>query len=83
MRGSDTAELIFDGCEVPNGEEITVRLQDSNTHSEACREYTRSSGQWSSGPHVWFGPRTTSSVWRTSWVSFSSFIHIDPVDLIT
>ena len=32
MRGSDTAELIFDGCEIPDGEEITVALRESGAH---------------------------------------------------
>ena len=31
MRGSDTAELIFDGCEVPDGETV-VGLPESDTH---------------------------------------------------
>ena len=38
MRGSDTAELIFDGCEIPDGEEVTVALPNSDTHCEAFRE---------------------------------------------
>ena len=31
MRGSDTAELIFDGCEVPDGE-VAVGISESDTH---------------------------------------------------
>ena len=38
MRGSDTAELIFDGCEIPDGEEVTVALPKSGTHRETFRE---------------------------------------------
>ena len=32
MRGSDTAELVFDGCEVPNGEKVTVGLPEPDTY---------------------------------------------------
>ena len=32
MRGSGTADLIFDGCEVPDGEAVTVAPSESGTH---------------------------------------------------
>jgi len=38
MRGSDTAELIFDGCEVPDGEEVTVALFESQVLIERLSE---------------------------------------------
>jgi len=37
MRGSDTAELIFDGCEVPDGA-VTVALFESQVLIERLSE---------------------------------------------
>jgi len=52
MRGSDTCELIFDNCEVPEGQgqELDIALL---AHELSIRECIRKSKQGCCCTHVW------------------------------
>ena len=69
MRGSDTCELVFEDCEVPDGWSDALLLCVASAKDVLCRECPRRRQQGCIRPYVWPGPRETSSQRRTTWVA--------------
>ena len=59
MRGSDTCELVFENCVVPDSKYMRAHSTFVSA-DKTIRQRTRSDRQRRSGPHVWAGSRASS-----------------------
>lgn len=67
MRGSDTCELVFENCKVPDCKEIVFFLCGGSTDGGES-ECSWAGQQGCCCSHVWIGFGTTCSQWRSAWV---------------
>ncbi len=79
MRGSDTCELVFENCQVPDGIAITSLslFRFSLLLKFPFSECPWSSEQGSLCTYVWIRSRTTRSKWRSTWVRYEGFDHVE------
>ena len=67
MRGSDTCELVFEACEVPEGDDV-ISVYLCCHWSLDFRECSWHSWQRSICSYVWTWSRAARSKWWSSWV---------------
>ena len=73
MRGSDTCELVFEDCFVPEGGFHRIMLSSCTRLKVSARERSGRSEQGGSSANVRSRPREISSEWRASRASTSRF----------
>jgi isovaleryl-CoA dehydrogenase len=73
MRGSDTCELVFEECVVPDSTHTHARSPFFFLTIMIPRKRLGNGRQWRSGPHVWIGPRTSGIKRRSTGNHASSF----------